>query len=199
MVHHIYHTRGIILGSVPVGESNRFYKIFTEEMGLVGATAQSVREGKSKLRYTLQDFSFVSVDLVRGKEVWRITSAGEWRSFPETKMDMARMKLFARICSLSSRLLQGEGREQELFADIVGAADFLESCATPGHPLSNLGVSFETLAAMRVLAYLGYLNPEGYEKFLEPGAYSREILEEFEMDRTKALPLINTALKASHL
>ena len=195
MSYHIYHTRGIILGSVPVGESNRFYKIFTEEMGLVGATAQSVREGKSKLRYTLQDFSFVSVDLVRGKEMWRITSAGEWRAFPETKMDMARTKLFARICSLSSRLLQGEGCEQELFADIVGAADFLETRAVPEHFLA----SFETLAAMRVLAYLGYLDSEGYEKFLKPGVYSREILEEFESVRTEIIPKINEALKASHL
>ncbi|MEK7568828.1 MAG: DNA repair protein RecO [Patescibacteria group bacterium] len=214
MSYHIYHTRGIILGSVPVGESNRFYKIFTEELGLVGATAQSVREGKSKLRYTLQDLSFASVDLVRGKEVWRVTSAGEWRAFPVIKGDALRLKLFARACSLVSRLLQGEGREQELFADIVGMADFLESCATPEHPLSNLGVSFpstlgnetpkllaalEVLVALRVLVRLGYLDPEGYEKFLEPGAYSREILEEFEVVRVKALPKINEALRSSHL
>ena len=160
MSHHIYHTRGIILGSVPTGESNRFYKIFTEDMGLVGATAQSVRDGKSKLRYSLQDFSFVSVDLVRGKEVWRITSAGEWCSFPEIKKDTARTKLFARSCSLLSRLLQGEGREQKLFLDIVGAADFLETHAVS----ERLLTAFETLVALRVLVYLGYLDSEEYEK-----------------------------------
>lgn len=195
MSHHIYHTRGIILGSVPTGESNRFYRIFTEELGLVGATAQSVREGKSKLRYSLQDFSFVSVDLVRGKEVWRITSAGEWRSLPGIKGNTARTKLFARVCSLTARLLQGEGRERELFADMVGVADFLETRVVP----EQLLVALETLAVLRALVYLGYLDPEGYEKFLEPGAYSSELLEEFESIRSKILPKINEALKASHL
>ncbi len=196
MSHHIYHTRGIILGSVPTGESNRFYKIFTEELGLIGATAQSVREGKSKLRYSLQDFSFVSVDFVRGKEMWRITSAGEWRAFPVIKGDAARLKLFARACSLVSRLLQGEGREPELFADIVGAAEFLELL---GNETPKLFAALETLVALRVLARLGYLDPEGYEDFLEPGAYSQKILEEFERVRTKALPKINEALRASQL
>lgn len=196
MAHHIYHTRGIILGSVPVGESNRFYKIFTEELGLVGATAQSVREGKSKLRYALQDLSFVSVDLVRGKEVWRITSAGEWRAFPEIKGDTARLKLFARACSLVSRLVHGEGREQELFADIAGAADFLELL---GNETPKLFSSFETLVTLRTLVRLGYLDPEGYEDFLEPGAYSRELLEKFEIFRIKSLPKINEALRESHL
>lgn len=195
MAYHIYHTRGIILGSVPTGESNRFYKIFTEELGLVGATAQSVREGRSKLRYSLQDFSFVLVDLVRGKEVWRITSAGEWHSLPGIKGDTARTKLFARVCSVAVRLLQGEGREQELFADMVGAADFLETHIMPERLLAAL----ETLAVLRALVYLGYFDPEGYEKFLEPGAYSPELLEEFEAIRSKILPKINEALKASHL
>lgn len=195
MAHHIYHTRGIILGSVPTGESNRFYKIFTEELGLVGATAQSVREGKSKLRYSLQDLSFVSVDLVRGKEVWRITSAGEWRSLSGIKGDTARVKLFARVCSLAVRLLQGEGREQELFEDMVGVAEFLETHTVGERLLSAM----ETLAVLRALVYLGYLDPEGYEKFLEPGVYSQELLEEFGKIRVKILPQINDALKASHL
>lgn len=195
MAHHIYHTHGIILGSVPTGESNRFYKIFTEELGLVGAVAQAVREGKSKLRYSLQDLSFVSVDLVRGKEVWRITSAGERRSLPGIKGDTARTKLFARICSLTARLLQGEGREQELFADIVGLAEFLETYAA-GERLFD---SLETLVALRVLVRLGYLDPSGYEHFLDSGAYSQDLLEKFEVVRAQSLLKINEALKVSHL
>ena len=115
MSHHIYHTRGAILSSTFIGESNRFYKIFTEELGLVSASAQSVREGKSKLRYTLQDLSLVTVDLVRGKEVWRIVSAGAWHPLEEIKKDELRIKLLARFYTLLSRLLHGEGRDQDLF------------------------------------------------------------------------------------
>lgn len=176
MAHHLYHTRGIILGSVPIGESNRFYKIFTEELGLVGASAQSVRKGESKLRYVLQDLSFINVDLVRGKEVWRITSAGEEAPFPSIKGDTVRLKLFARMSALLTRLIHGEGREDELFRDFLGALDFLEHATIP----ENLVLSFETLAALRVLVWLGYLDPESHERFLEPGMWSVALLEDFE-------------------
>ncbi|MCK9345284.1 MAG: recombination protein O N-terminal domain-containing protein [Candidatus Pacebacteria bacterium] len=195
MSHHIYHTRGIILGSTALGESNRFYKIFTEELGLIAGTAQSVREGKSKLRYTLQDYSLVTADLVRGKEVWRIISAGAWQPLDIIKSDEARMKLFARFCALLSRLLQGEGRDQELFDEIMRVADFLENTRVP----QELELSFETLAALRVLVHLGYVNPEGYEDFWGHDAYTLGGLEKFESMRLKAIPQINEALTASHL
>ncbi len=195
MTHHIYHTQGVILSSTPAGESNRFYKIFTEELGLVGATAQAVREGKSKLRYTLQDFSLVTVDLVRGKEVWRIVSTGGWRSLENIKGDPVRIKILARFYALLSRLLQGEGRDQELFTEIVGVADFLEKQIIP----QELVLSFETLTMLRTLVHLGYMDGAGYEQFLESGVYTIVLLGEFELVRAGVLSKINEALSASHL
>ncbi|MBI5400510.1 MAG: recombination protein O N-terminal domain-containing protein [Candidatus Yonathbacteria bacterium] len=195
MAHHIYHTRGIILGNVPTGESNRFYKIFTEELGLVNASAQSVREGNSKLRYALQDFSFVTLDLVRGKEVWRIVGAGEWRAIHVVKGDAVRLRLLARFCALLTRLIQGEGREPELFADFVHATDFLDAEAVP----KELVLSFETLVALRVLAHLGYLDGAGYEMFLNGAVWTKELLEKFAEVRAQSLSKINEALRVSHL
>lgn len=195
MSHHIYHTRGVILASNAVGESNRFYKIFTEELGLIGGSAQSVREGKSKLRYTLQDFSIVNVDLVRGKEVWRIVSAGANCPLDTIKKDHARLKLFASYCALLSRLIHGEGRDQELFDEVLHVGDFIEkNIISP-----NLALPFETLATFRALVHLGYVDGGGYEKFLDRDAYSINILEDFEKIRPVVLHKINDALNASHL
>ena len=194
-MHHIYHTRGIILGSVPIGGSNRFYKILTEDLGLVGASAQAVREGKSKLRYALQDFSQVSVDLVQGKEVWRITSAAEEMPYPRMKADVARLRLFARACALVQRLVHGEGREDALLADICGAAQFLEKESVPPH----LEMAFEALAVFRALALLGYLYPAGHERFVELGTWSADMLKDFETIRVATTPRINDALHASQL
>ena len=195
MSHHVYHTRGIILGSVPMRESNRFYKILTDELGLIGASAQSVRDGKSKLRYALQDFSPVVVDLVRGKEMWRITSAIEEFACPNIKSDSVRLKLFARLCSLVQRLVHGEGREDALLLDLRGAFEFLEEDVLP----SELHSAFETLATFRVLVLLGYFDYEGYEEFMESGIWSTETLEKFEKLRLKVIPRINEALVASQL
>lgn len=190
-MHHIHHTRGVILGSVPIGESNRFYKIFTEELGLVHATAQAVREAKSKLRYSLQDFSWASLDLVRGREVWRITSAqGTEHSIQSTEHRI----LFARVCALVSRLMHGEGRHGDLFDEIVAISEFLQR-----EKLSHTQeASFEALTTLRILTHLGYFDPKGYEDFVT-GAFSHKLLDTFEDVRAEVIPLINESLKVSHL
>lgn len=212
-MHHIYHTRGLILGSVPTGEANRFYLIFTEDLGLVGATAQAVRETKSKLRYSLQDFSWANLDFVRGKEVWRIASAqGIWNGKFEVwdgELDMGHPLsassfnfqfpipnsiLFARVCALVSRLVHGEGRHDGLFGEILAINEFLqrEKLTTAQK------TSFETLTALRILAHLGYFDPNGYRAFIA-GDISRELLDRFENVRADAVSRINEALRASHL
>lgn len=197
MSHHIYHTRGLILGSVPTRESNKYYRIFTEELGLVGATAQAVRKLSSKLRYTLQDFSWINVDLVHGREVWRITSAvteevaptlhGE--IFPENRV------LLARVCALVARLVHGEEQNNFLFKELSNITEFLRAEIVP--PV--LHASFETLATMRVLAHLGYDNFESYKNFMQNREWSQDILISFENVRLSALRDVNNVLRETHL
>ncbi|MCE9517782.1 recombination protein O N-terminal domain-containing protein, partial [Candidatus Nomurabacteria bacterium] len=73
-MHHIYHTKSFVIGSYNRGEANKILVLYTREMGLVRAVAQGIRLNKSKLRFGLQDFSYASVDLVRGRDIWRVTS-----------------------------------------------------------------------------------------------------------------------------
>lgn len=195
MSHHIYHTRGIILGSVPAGESNRSYKIFTEELGLVFGLAQSVREGKSKLRYTLQDFSFVTVDLVKGKEVWRIISAGVFRPLETIKNDPTKIKMFARVCAFVLRMVQGQWRDEQIFLEMIRIAEFLENWEIKKEQIP----AFEALVALRMLVHLGYMDGEGYERFLSTDAYSEESLREMGKICPSILLKINEAMNASHL
>ncbi len=202
MAHHIYHTRGLILWSMPTGESNRFYKIFTEELGLVGAIAQSVREEKSKLRYVLQDYSWVTLDLVRGKEVWRITSAGVWTEdgievgvIQHSTFNIQHSVPFARMCSLVLRLVHGEGREDNLFHDLVSMSEFLQKDSVD----VKLELALEAIVALRILAHLGYLDVVKYKNFLYPTPLTTACLLEFEKIRISVLPSINEALRESQL
>lgn len=197
MSHHIYHTRGLILGSVSTRESNKYYRIFTEELGLVGATAQAVRKLSSKLRYTLQDFSWINVDLVHGREVWRITSA-----VPEERDPAHRGEIFsenrvllARVCSLVARLVHGEEQNNFLFRELSTITEFLRAEIVP--PV--LHASFETLATMRVLAHLGYDNFESYKNFMQNREWSQDILISFENVRLSALRDVNNVLRETHL
>ncbi|KKU82022.1 MAG: repair protein RecO protein [Parcubacteria group bacterium GW2011_GWA1_47_8] len=195
MAYHIYHTRGIILHSTPAQETNRFYVILTEELGLTGATAQGVREMKSKLRPVLQEFSCIDLDLVRGKEVWRITSALERNPWGNLRAQHERLVLFARLTSLVRRMVHGEDCDRDLFADMFGVAEFLDSGAVPASLFSAL----ETLGVVRILARLGYLDRGMYEKFMVPGFWNEEILVAFEPFRLPAITKINEVLRSSHL
>lgn len=135
MSYTVYTTEGFILSTSPQGEANRLYRIFTREFGLVIATAQGVRLGKSKLKGHLTEFSLTSVSLVKGKEFWRITSA--------QTLEKNKSILYVQILTVLKRMLQGEGEHRELF-------DFLRK---------KLGGDIdETEVMLEILVHLGYLN-----------------------------------------
>jgi recombinational DNA repair protein (RecF pathway) len=136
MAYTVHTTEGFILSSVPVGEANRIYHIFTREFGVIIATAQGVRLGKSKLRPHLLDYSFSSISLVKGKEFWRITSA--------SSILKSKDKTYIQILSILKRLLQGEGEHETLF-DYLKEELFKE----------NLD---ETNLMIKILLDLGYID-----------------------------------------
>ena len=154
MSHHRYQTEALILGSTSVGEANRFIDMFTKDLGRVRAVARSVREERSKLRFSLQDFSISDVSLVRGKEVWRIVGAENQFNFHnELKGRIEERNTIVRLLSLLKRLLNGEEENTVLFRVISDSLSFLRTTTLNKEELN----SFECLVALRVLYNLGYL------------------------------------------
>jgi recombinational DNA repair protein (RecF pathway) len=133
------------LGSAPSGEAGKTYAIYTEQFGLVRAHAQGVRHLKSKLRYNLTDYNFATFSLVRGKEFWRITGAVSEPSVGTGGFDAGAR---ARILSFVKRLVQGEERNDELFAVLVDLAS---------------GPVSETRTLACALSSLGYLDLSALE------------------------------------
>lgn len=74
MAYQIYITDALVCGSKHHNTADKNYLLFTRELGMLWATARSVREERSKQRYALQDFSLIRVSLVRGKTGWRVGS-----------------------------------------------------------------------------------------------------------------------------
>src|SRR5579864_2329226 len=106
-MHHIYHTEGLILGSKNYSEAGKCYYIFTRDLGMIYASAQGVRKMSSKLRFILQDFAYVKVDLVQGKDFWRVTSASKTNSLEEITKNPETFEIFSNIANLLKRLLAG--------------------------------------------------------------------------------------------
>ena len=137
MSYAVYTTRGFILGSSPTGEASKLYVLYTEDFGLIRAKAQGVRLVQSKLRYNLEDYSFCTISLVRGKEFWRITGAVSDTSPKETVI------LRARVLNLVRRLVQGEEKNEKLFEALL--------------PLASSVIS-EVSILSQILFSLGYLD-----------------------------------------
>lgn len=191
-MHHIHHTDAFILSSRPSGEDSKTFTLYTRELGLVHARAQAVRKISSKLRYTLQDFSRASVDLVRGKEVWRITTASPVDSAKEIRIDAETERVLARIASRIARFAPGEEPNDEIFDALVDLYAML------GEERSDDDLStIELYIAARLFVSLGYISRDA----ISIGADSRAVPHALsdETFRKQLISDINRALESSHL
>jgi DNA repair protein RecO len=192
-MHNIHHTEAFVLGSSPKGEDSRLLKLYTRELGLVYAHAQGLRKLSSKLRFTLQDFSRATVDLVRGKEIWRVTTAAPMHTYASVRQNPAAERILSRANSLLVRLVTGEEPSEEIFAILSETYDLLEK--EVGTPESYRALELFTIA--RILIALGYLSrdtfresafDEGVPEALGDAAYQHRLIRD-----------INQALAATQL
>jgi len=197
MSHKVYTTDSFVLGGVDVGEGHRYISLFTKDLGFLKAHARSVREERSKLRYSLQDFSYSHVSLVEGRDIWRITGAHEYHNlYYVFDTDPEKQKLFVRLFALLRRLLAGKEKNEYLFNILVEGFFFLKNTEHDKEILSAV----ECVLVLRVLHALGYIgNLKTFEELIESVHLSRELVETLTPVRAKAIAEINRALLASQL
>jgi len=197
MAHHMYHTPGLVLSSRGVGEANSLFTIFTRELGMIEASAQAVREVKSKLRFSLRDFSLTEISLVRGKQGWKITSAVLERNFSDTfGAGAGALRVAARISSLLQRMVTGEEKNDRLFDMVVSALLFLADEALSEDELANA----ECILVLSILHELGYLqNDQVFEPFIGTVRWTRELVLSAAPIRTQIVAQINISLRESQM
>ncbi|MFA6325360.1 MAG: DNA repair protein RecO [Candidatus Paceibacterota bacterium] len=193
-MHHIYHTEGLILGSKNYGEAGRYYFIFTRDLGMIYASAQGVRKMHSKLRFVLQDFSYVKIDLVRGKDFWRLTSASKTNKLENISKNPETLKVFVNIARLLKRLLAGEDPNRELFEDLLDGFSVLEKCKNEDE-LQNI----EMILVLRILNNLGYIGSHDSLRSFIKSPFNGDLVFGISKNRNKILTEINKALKETHL
>ena len=176
-MHHIYHTEGIILGSKNFGEAGRYYSIFTKDLGMIYASAQGVRKMSSKLRFILHDFAYVKVDLVQGKDFWRVTSAAKTNQLEEITKRPENFKILVNITRLLKRLLVGTEKNELLFDELLHGFFILENAK-----LVEERQDIEVNIVLQILAKLGYIEDSNSTR-----------------TRIQTISLINQALRETHL
>jgi len=194
-MHHIYTTKAIIIKSVSIGEANKYYFLLTQDLGFIRASAQSVRLEKSKLKGHLQDFCFIEVSLVKGKDIWRIIGVETIQSGYFIN-NINKLVAIKNIFSLLLRLLHGEEKNELLFNSIKSFYDFLLKDELSQNNIKNL----ETITVLRILYHLGYFKKSfDLSDYVMDDKLSIEILDLFESKNKIAILDINNALNETHL
>ncbi|MFA5933804.1 MAG: DNA repair protein RecO [Candidatus Paceibacterota bacterium] len=194
-MHHIYHTHAFVLGNTNTGEANKFLTLFTRELGVVSAHVQGVRHLRSRLRFSLQDFSYAKVDLVRGKEIWRVTSAGKINEHEAILHNHEKRMFVANIFNLLRRLCPGEEVHEALYDDVQGMFTFLENESIPNEALDQA----EIILVLRILYHLGYIAHGERTKDFILSPYSLELITSASTEKQSIVREINTALRESQL
>ena len=193
----IHQSKAFIIDAMDTSEKNRFFWLFTRDFGLIAASAQGLRTVTSKLNPILQQYSTVSVEFVRGKDVWRITNAlslEEGESFSFSSFTKKGQEVLARTSLLLRRLYVGEEAHSELFDDVVeGLLKISKSFD------SRTIDALETLLILKILYHLGYWeeHKEHYPLHLSP--FSRETVEKTLQKKYELEERIKQSLRESHL
>jgi len=195
MSHTIHHTEGLVLSGVNTREADRYLTIFTKDFGMVRAQAQGVRKITSKLRYSLQDFSYTKIDLVRGREKWRITNATKIKSFNNITQTPFTFQILGNISKLLKRLVPGEEKNEPLFNHIIATFSFLNEGGLTMAEWKDM----ELVIVLRILYHLGYVGGDENEEAVTSAFIDKSLLESIRPQRKKILAEINKSLEESQL
>ncbi|HWC57333.1 MAG TPA: recombination protein O N-terminal domain-containing protein [Candidatus Paceibacterota bacterium] len=147
-MHTIHHTDAVITKIADYRETSKRVWLFTRDFGLIIAVVQGVRNQGAKLQMHLREYALVRADIVRGREVWRLTGV-HVHSEVLLLGRSPRNRAYVRLLSFIQRFVVGEDPHPELFAHVVAVAQSL--------PMLSGHREMDALALWRALALLGYI------------------------------------------
>lgn len=203
MSHHIYQTKAFILDSREIGEANRSISLFTLDLGLINGVAQGIRLLKSKLKASLQDMSFSKIAVVRGREVWRVTSAEKLISLNDQRIPIRIRRILLEIFFFLKRLLPEETKHEDIFNSISKLCAFLMNKENMKIVSKKDCENIKIIAKLRILQSLGYGSDEEFvRQFAEPSKieiWDFETIQKVNNLEKDLQKHIDEALRQSHL
>ena len=188
------------MGSRNFGEAGRHYSIFTRDLGMIYASAQGVRKMSSKLRFVLQDFSYLKIDLVQGKDFWRVTNASKTGMLEQITKTPETFKVFSNIARLLKRLLAGVEPNEALFADLIQGLAILEKTAKNFSSEKSADLrNIEAIIVLRIINNLGYIGDSEVLQTFIKSPFEEDMIYQAAKSRVRILSEINKALRETHL
>jgi recombinational DNA repair protein (RecF pathway) len=155
MSHHKHTVEAFVLTVTPVREHDARVKVVTKEGEILTAIATGLRTLKSKLRMSVVPYAHISISLVKGKDMWRLTNAHEIRSYYGQLTENASRKALARTVSLLEKLTPGETFIGTIFERLLAYAAVLVENSFENK--EERLTAYETQVALQILSHLGYI------------------------------------------
>ncbi len=197
MSHHIYNTKAFIINNLPSGEADSIIIMYTEDFGLISAIAKGLRDMKSKLRYSLQELSYGTVALVRGREFWRVTNAATEISLFNKAISPTLRNILASILAFVKRFCPGEDKNNDIFESIKQISSFLFRYQ------KELSIDdaeiIQDITELRIMYSLGYIKNISTNKNILTESYSIENIKGWHNDESSIKRMLDEAVQISHL
>lgn len=191
MSHAVYQTPALILKTKNMRESNKLVYLYTKKFGLIYASMQSLRDLRSKMRYHIHPHALVDVDVVQGRNIWRITGVHEHQSAFQ-KLDTPWYRLQSLVCDMVHRLCIDEDTNESLWNDIHMLYDYMYHHDALYHDV------YEYIIMVRILYHLGYWST--HDTVVEvDNPYVPHIVEHVAQHKAEYIKKINEALHDSQL
>ncbi len=159
MSYRIYHTSAYILERIPYKEHAVLVCAFTKTLGTVWMIVEGYALPQSKLRGHIQPYSHVSLELIRGKHMWRVVGAR--RGMHVLDHHSMHQKIWAELLHSVRTFIAPEEPHTVLFE---GLETFLK--------YGREGVSHEILYEQALMQLGHILSAGGYIESLRVQAYA---------------------------
>jgi recombinational DNA repair protein (RecF pathway) len=194
MSYQTYITEALIVGSFDSNTADKSYLLFTRDAGMIYASARSVREERSRQRFALQDFSRITVSLIKGKTGWRIGSVQSEGNYFVEATDRAVRGSIVRICKLLRRFVAGEEPHPDLYEEIVRGLTYISKPSITNRSL------IEEILLVRLLHRLGYIARQEEIIFILETELEKLLVSDIPPTLLARLKTVTTrATTASHL
>ncbi len=142
----IYKTKGIVLKSHKLGESDKIITILSGNKGKIRAVAKGLRKTISRFGGRLEPFTYVNLVLYEGRNLDTINQVDIIESFKEIRDDLDKVVYGSAVLDLADKLAMENERESTLFNLLYKALKALSSSKN-SEWLTLLTFSLKAMAA----------------------------------------------------
>jgi DNA repair protein RecO len=184
-------TPALVLDTHILREADKSVLVFTRELGVLYGIVKGVRKPLSKHKATFLRGGHIRVDIVRGKEVWRLTSGVIVSGYTEFATKESR-SAWARVSELVKRLCPSDGAHETLFDFLVAMRLMLAHTGAESVPYVEVAV------VLGILTHLGYSDTSFFETLGD--IPERDVcIDYIKKDMANHVSAINSRLRATGL